>query len=200
MTTFNHKDSFCEKFKLDPDHFPLIEDVVTFESIEDDRILMRAGDTNRNLYLIIKGSGVAYGITDSGDVKNVHLQRESNIITSITSIFDNEPSKHYCEVFADSEIVKISIDDLERIAKESLPICNWYNRLLKRSISIFSFRLEGLLMKNATDRLLEYYEKDPERFTSSLKKHLAGILGITPNSLSRILSSKIVYRQQNVYQ
>ena len=191
MNAINHKSYFCEKLKLDLNYYHNIEEFITFEDIENDKILIKPGDINRYLYFIIKGSGVIYGITDSGDLKSLYIQRESNVITSITSIFEDTPSKYYCEISANSVIAKISIDDLEVVAKTSLEISNWYNYMLKRGISILTFRLEGLLIKDAKERLLEYYQKDPELFTNSLKKHLAGILGITPNSLSRILSSKI---------
>ena len=191
MNTIDYKYSFCEKFKLNLDDFSAIAEFVTFEQIEKEQIVIKPGEMNKHLYFIIEGYAVAYGISESGEIKNIYLQRESNIITSTSYIYEKTPAKYYYEISASSVIVKMSNDDLERIADNNFEICKWYNYLLKRSISIMTFRLEGLLMKNARERLIEYYERDPELFTKSLKKHLAGILGITPNSLSRILSAEI---------
>ena len=191
MNTLDIKHSFCEKFKLSLADLSYIEEFITFKRIEEATTVIKPGDNNKNLYFIIEGYGVAYGITDSGEIKNIYLQRESHIITSISYIYENIPPKYYYEISANSLIAKISSDDLDMITSSNLAICNWYNNILKRSVSIMTFRLEGFLMKNAKERLIEYYEKDPELFTKSLKKHLAGILGITPNSLSRILSTEI---------
>ncbi len=190
MNQSSHKIVFCNKFNLDINNFSHIEEFISFESIETDRVLIKPGEVDRAVYFIVHGTGILYAVMDSGEVKNMYLQKQSTVITSLVSILENLPSKYYIEILAGSVIAKLSIDDFDLICQTNLDICNWQNDILKKSVYHLSFRLEGLLMSNAKDRFIEYYKKDPELFTTSLKKHIAGVLGITPNSLSRILSAK----------
>ena len=51
-----------------------------------------------------------------------------------------------------------------------------------------------MIGSDAKDRLMNLLENNPELFSTAMKKHIAGFLGIDQSTLSRLLSANVKER------
>ena len=61
---------------------------------------------------------------------------------------------------------------------------------LQENIQTLVFRVESLIDKLPEERYEELLERSPQFFQTAFNKHIANYLGITPNSLSRIIKRR----------
>lgn len=174
--------------------FPLktgtAEDMMTFMNVNDNTVLIRPGDMDYSIYFILEGFGVIYGITDRDDRKYMYLQKESRVMCSLTTLAYGKPAAYYCEIQRGGKLAVIDDRRLSEVACTDPDISRWYSGLMKKALARFEKRIQDFVMKDSRSRLLELYAQSPEIFTEALHKQIASFLGISPEHLSRLLSSK----------
>ncbi|NET31216.1 MAG: Crp/Fnr family transcriptional regulator [Cyanothece sp. SIO1E1] len=150
-------------------------------------VLLRQGDTCKDLYFLSEGISRSYSIKDGLDI-TTWFSFKSNFVTSFTSFFPKEPSYESIEMLTDGVLYQISYHQLLEIQTRS--------REIERAINYFSLlytvQLEKRLFIIQTHSAKEKYQlilqQEPHLIQHIPNKHLASYLGITRETLSRIRS------------
>ncbi len=142
-------------------------------------------------YFVLDGLLRIFSIDTRGKEITMYIAEDKDIMAIPSYVFGDEAGSYCIEVAHNSKILIIEKDALEALCKENERIMEWYLNAIKYFFSNTAYRLESLLTKNASERLKDFVNKFPGLYRKIRNKHLATVIGVTPNSLSRILSSKL---------
>lgn len=142
------------------------------------------------IYFIIQGCLRSYYIDSKGVEHIYQIRMDNNWISDLESFFSNNPSKYYIETLEDSNMLRISSDNLEMLYQQ-VPTLERYFRILfqKAYINALS-RLNDTMWSTAIDRYNDMLKQHPAMFQRVPLVYIASYLGITPESLSRIRRQK----------
>lgn len=153
--------------------------------VDPGQILLRAGAVAEHLYALKHGC-LRAGIRQNGKDLTVHLFLEGHVFCSIESFFERTPSEYSIEAVEESEVLEIPRRTLERMGKENPGIYAevldhhryWIGRMTRRIIE--------LLIRSPTERYIHFSKENPELLGRMPQYMVASLVGITPESLSRI--------------
>ena len=171
--------------------FALLRKEISYVSCEEDTIIIKPGDVNRNIYIILSGIADSYCINKNGERRYIYIQSPGYVVTDSHTLVSGEPSRNFFVMGRDSVAAVIDSDSLKNLSLKYPEVAEWYIRLLQRGLDKTCSRLESFIRDDAKDRLLNLFNENPDIFSRALKKKIAGYLGIEPSTLSRLLSSKI---------
>ena len=149
-------------------------------------IIKRANATEKSIYLILSGSASIH-LCDKNNYKCIDLVYEFDFLVDYLSFTTQRPTPIETVLIEDSELFKISRDAFQKMIEESP-----YGKSIAIMVSNQAFIAKqeqqiNLLTKNALERLVELKAQIPNLLERTPKKNIASYLGITPQSLSRIL-------------
>jgi CRP-like cAMP-binding protein len=104
---------------------------------------------------------------------------------------DNKISKYTFEVIGDTELLVFEFSDFEKLTLKNTNILKFLLSSYKEMIQTLLYRLESMIDKTPEQRYKDLLDKRPELFETAYHKDIASYLGITPVSLSRIISRSI---------
>lgn len=148
------------------------------------------GDRITSLYYIAEGMIRGYFISETGEERTIII-RPTNTFSAPPGILGGAThSKYAFESIQQTELIEMSISRFMDLAKTNLGICRLYNELLSENLQTVFFRVELLAGMSPEERYEILMKERPELFQKSYHKYVANYLGITPNSLSRIIKRK----------
>ena len=151
----------------------------------------------RNDFLLKEGKICDFvAFLNSGIIRHYHIKDgneitcditlQNNFITDFKSLTQNIPSNYNFQILKDAELFVISKNDLFRLYTEYKNIES-FGRIMAEQVAQ---RTIDIAMSLASDKPKERVEKlvsqRPELFQEVPQRYLANLLGITPESLSRI--------------
>lgn len=149
-------------------------------------IYVQPGDMHRKVSHIKSGLIRAYMINESGAESTLFFRKEDQQIAPYDCIFNNTPARMYLEAFENTELFEVDYDRLqdflERHPRYEKARKHFIQQLLMESF----LRLESFVLLSPEERYLEFMGKNPMLLQRVPEKYIASILGITPESLSRI--------------
>ena len=159
-------------------------------TLEHKESISQEGDRITSLYYIVKGMIRGYFISEIGEERTIII-RPTNTFYGPPGILDGAThSKYSFESIQDTELIELSISRFIELSNTHLGICRLYNEMLRENLQTVFFRVELLAGMSPEDRYERLIEERPELFQKSYHKYVANYLGITPNSLSRIIKRK----------
>lgn len=182
---------FCSVTGFPAESYGMIAGDISYAVFGRTECVIEQGRRCRDIFFILEGLGAGYVITEQGKKRYVYLQDESSVVASIPTMVSGEPSRVSCEILAGSVCAKIDYDALGRLARQDVGIAEWYVKLALRGIMRISDRVEQFVVSDARERLMNFLEDNPSLAAKVQKQQLAGYLGIEPESLSRILGSRL---------
>ncbi|MGM9766950.1 MAG: Crp/Fnr family transcriptional regulator [Candidatus Cryptobacteroides sp.] len=182
---------FRELANVNEDCFEILRKHISYRQVRKGTIIVKPGDTNFNIFIILKGMGASYCITKQGDCKYLYLSLPSYVVTSIHTLHNGCPAKDYIELLKGSAVAIIDGNVLKGLAREHPAVSEWYINLLIRGLNNVCGRLEDMLSTSAKDRLLALMRDNQNLFSKAMKKQIAGYLGVDQSTLSRLLSAKM---------
>ena len=186
--------AFKNMMSLSDECFSIIAPYVSYRQFRKNSLLIKPGDVNTNIYVVLKGMGASYCVTRNGDYRYIYLPLPSYVVADVHTLHDGRPAKDYFEIMKGSAIAIIDGNILKKLAAGNPRLAEWYIDILIRGLSNVCGRLEGMIGSDAKDRLMNLLENNPELFSKAMKKHIAGFLGIDQSTLSRLLSAKVKER------
>jgi CRP-like cAMP-binding protein len=152
------------------------------------QLILNAGQTADHIYFVVKGiaRGFYYDEVKKKE-QTVSLWDELSIITEPNSFFNNIPSELYIEVLPGSQLISISRQQLMDVYKE-FPYTEIFTQCLTlRYVTYHTKRTHDLISLKAWDRYLGLLQTHPKIAQKISKDVIASYLGITPQSLSRLI-------------
>lgn len=180
-TTFNSYAPISEESWL------IIQALVRFEFVKHGEIILRAGQTARNLHYICKGSLRAFIGGGEGNVYNKNIFLEGQFAGSKVSYLLNKPSNFTLEGIEDSVLISMNYKKYREAIESYRDLKDFYIAYLERNWVIEKEQREvSIVMENGTTRYLQLLSQHPDIDKRIPQRHIASHLGITPTQLSRI--------------
>lgn len=157
-------------------------------SFKKDEIIKRHSETEKYFYFIIKGSAGIFLWKENNSVC-LDFAFDRSFCCDYMSLLLKEPTALEVVALEDSEMVKIKSEDFYKLGQT--PVGQIIIQISAESSFIDKQQQQiELLTKTAQERYEILVNKFPNIYHRVSQKHLASYLGITPQSLSRILKSE----------
>lgn len=158
--------------------------------------LFHHGDPARRIWLCRRGQLKLYRLADTGQEKIIAIINPGRSFAEATLFMPRRVYPVHCTALKPSELVGFDADDLVETLKNDPQACFRLLGTLSRRMHDKINQIESLSLQNAHLRvahyLLEEYRRRSEPKTFRLeasKKHIAGLLAVQPETLSRSLTA-----------
>jgi len=175
---------------LDSDDLDVLLEGSRVLSLKNKELISDAGAAITSLYFIVEGMIRGYIITDTGEERTLILRPTRKFSAAPEILERGKRSKYAFEAIQDTVLIEIPIDRFFAMAKTRLSIAQLHIEILEDNLKTVFFRVELLAGMSPEERYTRLLEDRPELFQKSYHKYVANYLGITPNSLSRIIKRK----------
>ena len=171
---------------LDDETISNIESFTTEHKASKDELLFYEGDESKYLYLLTKGIVKLYK-TSSQHKEIVLKYFNSNELIGEVANFEHIPYPATAKAHTDVEYLKIDFDKLKEIILTS-PV------LSLRMLTSLIYKIKNLeniistnLVLDSKERIAKYLYSNPKDFFDTKNIIIAEMLGVSPETLSRIL-------------
>jgi len=161
-----------------------------YRVVKNKEVIIPAGSKTKKVFFILSGMVRGYFINQKGEEKNIFLRPEYTISGPPDSLFKDQPSKYTFESILESHLLLFQYEAFQATSLHFPNINRVFIAALQENIQTLVFRVESLIDKLPEQRYEELLERNPQFFQTAFNKHIANYLGITPNSLSRIIKRK----------
>lgn len=159
-----------------------------FKEFKKGEIILKPGDRADFSFFIGKGLIKKYFLTENGKEVITNFDGENRMVSDYVSLIQGSPSRIYIEAIEDTETLLSSYGFKDKVEKNS---AFWQknNRILAEKRYVEKCDREyNLLFYKAEKRLEVFKEEFGNTFSRIAQKDIASYLGITPQSLSRLLN------------
>jgi CRP-like cAMP-binding protein len=165
-------------------------------SLDRGEPLFHHGDPARRIWLCRSGQLKLFRLSDAGHEKIIAIINPGRSFAEATLFMPRRVYPVHCSALRPSELVGFDADDLVECLQDDPQACFRLLGTLSRRMHEKINQIESLALQNAHLRvahyLLEEYRRRGEPKTFRLeasKKHIAGLLAVQPETLSRSLST-----------
>jgi len=167
--------------------FELVKNLVKFQQISKNDILLNEGDVARNIYFLCSGVVRAYSADQQGHTYNKNIFLPGKMVGSLVSALLQKPSSFTLQALDESLLLSINFIKFKQLILEKDDLKGYYIAYLEKEWVIDKERREvSLVMESASIRYQKFMEQHPDIDQKISLHHIASHLGITPTQLSRI--------------
>jgi CRP-like cAMP-binding protein len=141
------------------------------------------------LYFISSGLARGYYLEDSFEITSFFV-KENDFIFANKQFANDKNTSDALEILEPSFLVQISLTTMGKLF-DDYPITNKVGRLIaEKYLAEYRQRINALRFLKAEERFRRFVEDFPEFYFRVPQKYIASFLGITPETISRILQRK----------
>lgn len=166
----------------------LIQDILPYyqeEKLAKNDFLVKKGMQCDRLCFIEKGYIRFFSYSDKKVITH-WIFGEGQLVTDVASYYLRAPAKWNIQALNDTSVYTLTFSDFQRMRK-AIPEWDAYEKsLLIRLMSALENRVYALLSMTAEERYQYLFATDSKMFQELPLHYLASMLGMTPETLSRI--------------
>jgi CRP-like cAMP-binding protein len=169
--------------------------VLNFKTIKLKRkdYLLREGKVCDFVAFLNSGVIRHYHIKDDNEI-TCDITLQNNFITDFKSIIQNIPSNYNFQILKDAELFVIKKNDLFRLYKENRNIES-FGRIMAEQVAQRTIDIAmSLSSERPEERVKKLIKQRPDLFQEVPQRYLANLIGISPESLSRIRARQKSYQ------
>lgn len=170
---------------LKDDEVKTILELCPIRSFRKGTILLRAGEIARESYYNLKGLVRQYHLMD-GEERSTFFYTEGHSISSISSMKNKTPSRHFLSCVEDTTLSVISTEVEERLYRKFPHFIASCRESLEEELGNYQDMLATYITSKPEERYHNLMKTRPELLERVPLYMLASFLGVTPESLSRI--------------
>jgi len=155
-------------------------------SFSRDELLLSAGSVCDHLYLIEEGMLRNFYLDPKGNDITHWFSGKDTLVTAPPSFFKREPSFFSIEAIEDTTARVITYQQLEQVFALAPKLERFGRELAIETMITLGQKVIDLQTKTAEERYNDLLATHPNIFQTAKLGHIAGYLGITQQSLSRI--------------
>ncbi|MBO0343498.1 Crp/Fnr family transcriptional regulator [Flagellimonas profundi] len=160
------------------------------DRMEKNDFFIQTGKYCRKLSLVKSGLLRIYRHSDGKEVTQ-WISSPNQFVTEISSFFFNEPSRLSIQALTDVELLTINRKNYEQL-NEKLPIWKEVEtQFMAKCFAILEDRVFSHLSMSTEERFDLFFHQNRELLNLVPLQYIASILGMTPETLSRIRKKRI---------
>ncbi len=130
-----------------------------------------------------------YALTDGKEITQ-WISSTGYFVTDLNGILFNKPSRFYVQALTDCELYTISLHDYQSLGR-LIPQWHHLEKLfIARCFTFLEERIFNLLSMDSEQRYQALFRQNPELFNHVPLQYLASMMGMTPETLSRLRRKK----------
>ena len=173
---------------ISPAEASQITEAFKLKKITKGNYFVQEGNTCKHLAFVTKGLFQYFYLKDGKEI-TTYISGENSFLVSIISFFKQQPCKENIRAFADSELLMIHHNDLEKLKTTNDSFRTFYIKALENLAVGMDETRSNLITLTAEERYQILLKEEPALLQQVPLQYLASILGITPRHLSRIRNS-----------
>lgn len=156
--------------------------------LERNEYLKVKGSIDTNIYLVINGS-LRIFVIDEYEEHTIRFGYKDNLIASLDSFLNEQPSDLYIQALKKTKIKSISKKKYTSFIESSLENKTIWLTILENFVLQQMERERDLLTSSPIERYNRVLKRSPQLFQEIPNKYIASYLRMTPETLSRIKKS-----------
>ena len=166
-----------------------LEEHTRMVNVKRGEILLKEGESSRNVSLVLEGMIRSYYLKDGEDISS-RFTTEGEIVLSVNSFYTRKPGYEFLEAYEDGVIAQLSFDKQEELLKNYLEY-NYIVRLFTQKYYAASEEHLFQLRKQSAEKKWSYFMEQYPHLVQRVKlKDIASFLGLRQETLSRIRGGK----------
>ena len=170
--------------RLDSDAINALNELAEIEHYQKNQFILEQGQRCHKIWFLKKGMVRKYHICNDKEI-TVWIHTENDIFTSLQSYAQATPSVEYLQACEPTEVISISKSNSDKLSQFS-QLLIFSNELMGKEFANIDKHTKTLSSLDAKQKY-EYLRKiTPGMIKRAKLGHIASILGITQETLSRI--------------
>ena len=162
-----------------------IQTLLQIEEFPKGHLLIKEGMIAHRLYFIVNGSARTYYFHDGKDVTS-WIYKEDQLITSWSSFFGRQASFESVQILEDSKVCSLTYDHLQDLYFRYPKIQEFGRLIVEEQLVFLDQFYKGFLFSTAKEKYDLLLSVFPDVTSRVNLGHIASLLGITQETLSRI--------------
>lgn len=171
--------------KIGKREIQLLEQNVRLLHFPKDAVVIGQGKIDDSIYIIRKGIWRSY-IDRDGEELTLWFAVPGESVVSPWGYIKGAPSRYTLIASSDSEALEIKKQTLNELLQAAPFLWQWLYEMTLEELLNIDDMLVSISDPKAEKRYYAFMRKAPEIFQNVPLKEIAGFLGVTPQSLSRI--------------
>ena len=176
---------YIERFvKLDSKAIQELANLVEFKTYRKNQHILEVGQRCTKIWFLKTGMVRKYQIYDGKEITS-WIHTENEMFTSLQSYVQNIPSNEYLQASEKTEVIGIKKSNSEKLAKFP-QFMIFSNALMENEFANIDKHTKALNQRNAKEKYEYLREIAPQIIKRAKLGHIASIIGVTQETLSRI--------------
>jgi CRP-like cAMP-binding protein len=170
--------------KLDSNAIQGLENLAEIEIYKKNQFILEQGQRCNKIWFLKSGMVRKYYLSDGKEI-TTWMHTENDTFTSLQSYAQNIPSDEFIQACEDTEVVSITKTNSKKLAKFPQFLA-FTNALMEREFVNIDKHTKALNQKDAKGKYEYLREIAPEIIKRAKIGHIASIIGVSRETLSRI--------------
>jgi len=179
------KNCISNQISIDNNAMNDILSVFETKTISKGEFLLKSGSICKQMVFIESGYLRMYDIVEGKEI-TFWIGNSGRFITSLSSFLFESKSMWNIQALTDCKLHTISRKDHFKLIQTQNKWLEFDNKLLAYSFALLENKMFSQLHTTAKQRYNNLLQEDPELFLNVPLQYIASMLGITPESLSRL--------------
>ncbi|WP_341835797.1 Crp/Fnr family transcriptional regulator [Chitinophaga pollutisoli] len=182
---------FTQLVPLTDDEFEYIWSHFSLKKFKKRQTLIQEGDAVKFHYWVHKGLIKSSHTDESGKEHILQFAMEDWWVSDYLALYNHTPATLTVDCIEDSEVLVLSDDDHQKLAREIHAFSNFFLLKKKGGYVGLQQRILLLLFKNPRERYERLQQLQPKLMQRVPKTLLAAYLGVSRESLSRLYQGEM---------
>ncbi len=168
---------------------PLISEITSYFqpiSLKKDDYFLKLGRYADRMAFLQSGIVREYFDDDKGREVTKWIATPGYFITDIASFLFQQPARCHWQALTDCQLLAISKDDYRRIGQHVPQWAELEKLFMAKCFTMLESRIVAHLSLTSEERYRLFFSQNPELFHQVPLQYLASMLGMTPETFSRI--------------
>ncbi len=175
--------------QLNDQELALIYSYFQEEKILKNQFFTKSDEVCNKLSIVRSGILRVYALSDGKEITQ-WLSTENFLMTEVRGFFFDQPNRWTIQAFNDTELLTITKTNYHKLCKEFPEWNDIEKKFMVKCFAMIEDRIFSHLSMSAEERYALYFAQNKALFNQVPLQYIASVLGMTPETLSRIRKRK----------